>query len=450
MNLDTVEYEIDLLGSMVNNGLTLDAVDILNKLEPRSFTNPYSRELFCALKVMSQSNEIINLTTVADELAKNEHTCFAYPIADVADFAKKSICIPSQYKAYAKRIRQAMYVRDTIVALDSAKEKLLGNGKLSEVADEVSTMLSGLTLETDRKLPRTLAEIANDYPDELEKRVLPSAISTPFPDMNKAQGRANPEDLIILAARPAMGKTELAAAIADRVAQDKSVYFASMEMSDIQVFERLMAISGNYSGSLLRDFFNQTDSDQARALAQIGEISKKQVYIQDTANLSLRDIESDIEYVKRRTGDLGLIVIDYFGLMQVDGSNRTQALGQASRSLKQLAKRIKTPILLLAQLNRKVEERADKHPVMSDLRETGDLEQDADQIIFIYRDEVYNPTSTKKGIAEVYWGKHRFGDLSKSKCLLTFNDGHFNSYAGSYNEYEEIDTKPDQYNKGFS
>ena len=450
MNLDTFQFEVDLLGSIILNGLTLDAVEVIDKLPVDAFTDARTRELFGVMKKMSSSNEIMNMTTVTDEVMRNEMSNFSYAVADIADLCLGAHCSPAQYKSYAKRIRQAMYVRQTIKSLDEAKEKLLGNGNLSDVAEEVSTMLSGLTLETDRKLPRSLKEIAENYHEELEKRIAPSAINTPFPDMNKAQGRVNPEDLIILAARPAMGKTELAAAIADQVAKDKSVYFASMEMSDVQVFERLMAISGNYSGSLLRDFFNQDDSNQARALAQITEVSNRQVYIQDTANISLADIEKDIEYIKRRTGDLGLIVIDYFGLMKVSGQNRNQALGEVSRSLKQLAKRIKTPIILLSQLNRKLEERGDKRPIMSDLRETGDLEQDADQIIFIYRDEVYNPDSPFKGTAEVYWGKHRFGDLSKAKCMLTFRDGHFNNYAGPSYEDIEQENNPKQWTGGFN
>lgn len=446
MRTNVLQYEIDLLGSIVLNGLTLDAVEIIDKLPVEALTEQRTRELLLTLKRMSSNNEIINITTVCDEIEKNENSSFYCVSSDLADMIKASHCSPSQYKAYAKRIRQAMYVRQTITVLDEAKNKLLGNGDLSTVANEVSEMLSGLTLETDRKLPRFLDEIAQDYPNELEMRTAPSAIETPFCDMNRAMGRVNAEDLIILAARPAMGKTELAAAIANNVARSKSVYFASMEMSEIQVFERLMAISGNYSSSLLRDFFKQNDTDQSRALASVGEIMNRKVCIQDTANLSIYDIEKDIEYVKRRTSDLGLIVIDYFGLMDVSGQNRTQALGEASRALKRLAKKIKTPILLLAQLNRKVEERGDKRPIMSDLRETGDLEQDADQIIFIYRDEVYNPDSPQKGCAEVYWGKHRFGDLSKAKCVLTFKDGHFNNYTGS--SLEEMEQEKN-YNRGF-
>lgn len=445
MNLDTHQYELDLLGSIVQNGVNLDAIEIIDKMPNEAWTSVYTKAMFSILKKMIADQEIVNMTTVATEM--ESHDAFDAPTSDLIDFLKATHCSPAQYKAYAKRIRQSMYVRETIKGLEEARELLIGNGNINEVATKISNMLGGMTLETDRKLPRTLDEIAHDYPDELEKRVAPSAITTPFADMNKAQGRVNAEDLIIIAARPAMGKTELAAAIANCVGNDKSVYIATMEMSEVQIFERLMSIEGNYSSQLLRNFYDQDDVEQGRALAPMGEIASKQVYIQDSVGLSVTDIEKDCEYVKRRTNDLGLIVIDYFGLINVGDGNRTAALGEASRSLKKLAKKIKTPIILLCQLNRKVEERQDKHPVMADLRETGDLEQDADQIIFIYRDEVYNPDSNRKGTAEIYWGKHRHGDLSKAKCTLTFTNGHFNNYCGP--DFEEYDSRPEPNERGF-
>ncbi len=448
MNSGIIQYETDLLGSIVKNGMTLDAVEIIDKLTPECFIGRWTKELFITIKRMNTNNDIINVTTVCAEIEKNIASglsAFGYATSDIVDIIKQSYVSPPQYKAYAKKIRQAMFVRETIKTLSEAQERLSSGGDINDIANDVSQMLSGISLETDRKLPRSLAEIAKEYPDELEKREAPSAFDTPFTDMSKAMGRVNKEDMIVLAARPSMGKTELAAAIANHVSKTGSVYFASMEMSDIQVFERIVSINGNFSGNVLRNFFDHDDTQQARALASVGGVVKNQCYIQDISSMTIADIEKDVEYVKRKTSDLNLICIDYFGLLKTQGNaNRAQELGEISRNIKQLAKRIKTPILLLAQLNRQLEQRPDKHPKMSDLRETGDLEQDADQIIFIYRDEVYNPETNYKGIAEVYWGKQRFGDLSKSKCLLTFNNGHFNSFAGDNDDYYNSFNKQEQ------
>lgn len=435
-----------LLGGIMNCGMNLDAVEVVDKLPSEAFTTPMHRELFESIRHMHKNNMLIDAVMVSNYIETKKVSCFTNPLSEILNFVKENYCHPTQLKAYAKSLRQAMYVRDAIKTLDEAKDMLVGEGKVDDVVNQVSSKLAGLKLETDRKLPRSFEEIAADYPDELEKRQLPSCLTTSFPDLDKAMGRVENDEMIIIAARPAMGKTELAAAIANHVAKDRSIYIASMEMSDMQIFERIISIDGNYSSSHLKNFFDNDDTQMAKVGASISGVMSKQGYIQDMAGMSLLDVEKDIEYVKRKTNDLGLIVIDHFGLFDIeDSGNRTQSLGKLSRSLKQLAKRIKTPILLLCQLNRSLEARANKRPIMSDLRECGDLEQDANKIMFIYRDEVYNEDSPNKGVAEIIFGKNREKELSK--CLLTFSNGHFHSFSGNYIDDEE---GAEEYSGGFN
>lgn len=446
MNLNTVYHEMYLLGGIIANGITLDAIEVLDKLPEQAFTNGRNRELFTTVRHMQKNNMIVDMVMVSGYLESKDDSMFDNPIGELTDYMKDGFCSVAQYKAYAKHLRQAMYIRDALQTLDQAKDLLTSDGNLDDAVNTVSNKLAGLKLETDRKLPRSFEEIAADYPDELEKRQLPSCLTTGFPDLDKAMGRVENDEMIIIAARPAMGKTELAAAIANHVAGDKSIYIASMEMSDMQIFERIISIDGNYSSKHLKNFFDNDDSQMARVGASINEIRSKQGYIQDMTGMTLRDVEQDVEYVKRKTNDLGLIVIDHFGLFELeDSGNRTQSLGKLSRSLKQLAKRVKTPVLLLCQLNRTLESRQNKRPIMSDLRECGDLEQDANKIMFIYRDEVYNDDSPNKGVAEIIFGKNREKEMER--CLLTFHNGHFNSFAGNYVDQDE---GSEEYSGGFN
>lgn len=432
MNLNTLHSEMQLLGGIIANGINMDAIDIFAKLPSKAFTNHRNRELFDTIRHMHECNMLVQPVTVAEYIDNKKDTLFDFPLSEITDFCKDTYCSPALYKPYAKNIRQAMYAREAIEAIDSAKEILMGDGSVESAVQEINSILGGLKLETDRKLPRTFEEIAKDYPDELEKRQLPSCIETGFPDLDKVIGRVANDDLIIIAARPAMGKTELAAAIANNVSKSGSIYIASMEMSDIQIYERIISIDGNYSSNNLQNFFDNDDSQMARVGASIQETRSRQGYIQDMTGMTPHDVAEDVEYVKRQTNDLRLIVVDHFGLFETGDGGRAQELGKISRGLKQLAKKTKTPVLLLCQLNRSLESRTNKRPIMSDLRECGDLEQDANKILFIYRDEVYNKDSPNKGVAEIIQGKNR--EKKMEDCLLTFTDGHFHNFCGTYVE----------------
>ena len=245
-----------------------------------------------------------------------------------------------------------------------------------------------------------------------------TGLPTGYVEFDEMTAGLQPTDLIILAARPAMGKTTLALNIAEYAAMKtkKPVAVFSMEMSASQLALRLISSNGRINATRLRTG-QLEDEDWSRVTAAIRMLKESKIFIDDTPGLSPDVLRAKARRLKREY-DLGLVVIDYLQLMQVPGNNENRAteISEISRSLKGLAKELNVPVIALSQLNRSLESRTDKRPVMADLRESGAIEQDADMIIFIYRDEYYNKeNSPDKGLAEIIIGKHRSGPTGSFK-----------------------------------
>jgi replicative DNA helicase len=256
-----------------------------------------------------------------------------------------------------------------------------------------------------------------------------TGVSTGFTDLDELTSGLQPSDLIIVAARPSMGKTAFALNIAETAAlgSKKAVVVFSMEMSSSQLAFRLISSVGRIHQQHLRNGTLE-EEDWPRVSNAIALLSDAKIFIDDTPSLSPVELRSRARRLHREHGGLGLIVIDYLQLMQVPGNteNRATEISEISRSLKGLAKELNVPVIALSQLNRSLEQRADKRPMMSDLRESGAIEQDADVIMFIYRDEYYNKESADKGIAEIIIGKQRNGPTDT--CKLTFL-GHYTKFV---------------------
>ncbi|MCS6947933.1 MAG: replicative DNA helicase, partial [Steroidobacteraceae bacterium] len=276
-----------------------------------------------------------------------------------------------------------------------------------EGAVPISTLMPGLIDQIDQwySNPNTL-------------RGLP----TGFDELDKKTGGLRPGDLIIIAGRPSMGKTTLAINMAEYAALKAevkaSVAIFSMEMPADQLMTRMLSSIGRVSLSHIRSG-QITESDWPRITGAANQLSAAKIYIDETPALTPTDLRARARRIKREHG-LDLIVVDYLQLMQVPGTkeNRATEIAEISRSLKALAKEVAAPVIALSQLNRGVEQRADKKPVMSDLRESGAIEQDADIIMLIYREEVYDKNTTKRGIAEIDIAKHRNGETGT--FVLTF------------------------------
>jgi replicative DNA helicase len=251
-----------------------------------------------------------------------------------------------------------------------------------------------------------------------------------FRDLDRLTSGFQPGNLIILAARPSMGKSGLALCIAANLAVRHEIPIAlfTLEMSKAEVTQRLMCSEAKVESQRLRTGKLATE-DWPRLTAACDKLMKAPVFVDDTGSVTMMEIRSKSRRLKTREPDLGLIVVDYLQLMTTGASveNRVQEVSQISRSLKVLARDLEVPVLALSQLSRAVEQRHDKRPILSDLRESGSLEQDADLVMFIYRDDYYNDESDQQGIAEVNLAKHRNGPtdtvkLSFLKRYAKFSD----------------------------
>ena len=266
-----------------------------------------------------------------------------------------------------------------------------------------------------------------------------TGIPTGFTDLDRMTSGLQAGDLVIVAGRPSMGKTALAINIGEQVAIDSGLPVAvfSMEMGGTQLAMRMLGSVGRLDQQRLRTG-RLTDEDWPRLTHAIQKMNDAQMYIDETPALNSIELRARSRRLARQCGKLGLIIVDYLQLMSANssGENRATEISEISRSLKGLAKELQCPVVALSQLNRSLEQRPNKRPVMSDLRESGAIEQDADLILFIYRDEVYNPDSSDKGSAEIIIGKQRNGPIGTVRLTFLGQFTKFENYAGGASHYD--------------
>ena len=277
-------------------------------------------------------------------------------------------------------------------------------------------------------LESTIARI--DTLSKLENHSGVTGVTTGFVDLDKKTAGLQPSDLIIVAARPSMGKTTFAMNLCENaaMASDKPVLVFSLEMPAEQIMMRMIASLARVDQTKIRTGQNLDETEWSKIASVFGMFKQKNnLYIDDSSGLTPTELRSRARRVYRENGGLSMIMVDYLQLMRAPAfsDNRTLEIAEISRSLKALAKELEVPVIALSQLNRTLEQRADKRPVNSDLRESGSIEQDADLIMFIYRDEVYNDNSEDKGVAEIIIGKQRNGPIGRVR--LAFN-GQFSRF----------------------
>ena len=309
--------------------------------------------------------------------------------------------------------------RDTKQILDDAESRVF------RIAEEGARGRQGF-IEIQPLLTKVVERI-----QELFERANPSDVTgapTGFTDLDSKTSGFQPGDLIIIAGRPSMGKTALALNIGEHVALDQGMPVAvfSMEMGASQLALRMLSSVGRLDQQRLRTG-RLLDDDWPRLTTAIQKMHEAPLYIDETPALTAIDLRARARRLSRTCGKLGLIIVDYLQLMSASGQgeNRATEISEISRGLKALAKELAVPVVALSQLNRTVEQRTDKRPVMSDLRESGAIEQDADVILFIYRDEVYNPDTNDKNIAEIIIGKQRNGPIGRVNLRF---DGQFTKF----------------------
>ena len=360
---------------------------------------------------------------------------FAY-LADLSNNTPNAINI----LAYAEIVREKAILRELIaVGNRIAENSYSPKGKdikmvLDEAEREVFAIAEKRSSSTEGPqnvlsvLESTIARI--ETLGKLENHNGVTGVTTGFVELDKKTAGLQSSDLIIVAARPSMGKTTFAMNLCENaaMASDKPVLVFSLEMPAEQIMMRMIASLARVDQTKIRTGQNLEEAEWSKIASVFGMFKQKNnLYIDDSSGLTPTELRSRARRVYRENGGLSMIMVDYLQLMRAPAfsDNRTLEIAEISRSLKALAKELEVPVIALSQLNRTLEQRADKRPVNSDLRESGSIEQDADLIMFIYRDEVYNDNSEDKGVAEIIIGKQRNGPIGRVR--LAFN-GQFSRF----------------------
>ncbi len=436
----SIEAEQSLLGGLMLDDQSWDK--IADVVTAQDFYRKDHRLIFTAIAKLVEESNPIDVVTVSEHLDNRSELEQAGGLEYLATLANETPGAANA-RSYAKILRERSMLRSLITAgneISGAAFSTEGR-TASEIVDDAERMVfeiadSGSRGRSGFKALKQILPAAVDRIDLLHQSDGDiTGISTGFTEFDKLTAGLQPGELIIIAGRPSMGKTTLALNIAENAAIGLKVPTAifSMEMPSQQLAFRMISSLGRVDQTHLRTG-RFPDEDWSRINTAVQLMSDAPMFIDDSPGLSPTDIRARARRLHREHG-LGLIVIDYLQLMSVPGSkeNRATEISEISRSLKALAKELSLPVIALSQLNRSVEQRADKRPIMSDLRESGAIEQDADLILFIYREEVYNPDTPRKGIADIAIAKQRNGPIGDFP--LTF--------VGRYTKFENW--APDTY-----
>lgn len=448
----SIQAEQAVLGGLMLDNETWDKV--ADRLGEDDFFRHDHKLVFRAVSILAEKQLPFDVVTLAEVLEKHNWLEDAGGLAYLASMAQDT---PSAANivAYADIVRERSVLRQLIHAAgevaDSAyNPKGVELSSLVEAAEQKIFQIADKRRRTGSgfKAIRSLLAGAVDRIEELfHKQGHITGMSTGFADLDEMTSGLQRSDLIVVAGRPSMGKTTFAMNIAENVAikQDAPVAVFSMEMPGEQLAMRMMSSLGRIDQHRVRTGKLEED-EWPRMTSAINILAETKLFIDDTPALTPVEVRARCRRLAREYGQLGLVVLDYLQLMQVAGGseNRVNEISEISRSLKALAKEMNVPVIALSQLNRNLEQRTNKRPMPSDLRESGAIEQDADIIIFIYRDEVYNPDTPDKGKAEIIIAKQRNGPIGT--VPLTF--------LGQFTRFENFTSDPyaDEYepaNPGF-
>jgi len=421
----SVEAEQSVLGGLMLDNRAWD--QIADRVREVDFYRHDHRLIFRVMARLVEQSKPLDVLTVSEALREIQELDHAGGEVYLFELANN---IPSvaNITAYADIVRERSVLRQLIsTANDIAGNAFNPQGRSStELLDTAERLVFSISEQGSRvggpvNIKEFLAKTMDKIDILLQSDNPITGVPTGYHDFDEMTSGLQASDLVIIAGRPSMGKTTLAMNIAEHVAIKSKlpVLVFSMEMPGESVVMRLLSSLCRIDQLRIRTG-KLEDEDWPRISSTVSMLSEAPMFIDDTPALSPAELRARARRLSKEVGKLGMIVVDYLQLMQVPGNteNRTAEISEISRSLKNLAKELNVPVIALSQLNRSLEQRADKRPVMSDLRESGAIEQDADLIVFIYRDEVYNENTPDKGIAEIIIAKQRNGPIGKVR--LTF------------------------------
>ncbi len=431
-----LQAEESLLGAML---LSREAVAAAaEQVTADSFYKPAHGHIYDAISALTAQGEPVDPVTVADELRRSD-------LLDALGGPSVLLSLQANTPATSNASRYARIVEDHALL-----RKLIGvAAEISELGyslpddvvktlDEAETMVYDLS---QNRITDSTAELRELLPDTLSRIEMlydrgDAITGTPsgYTDLDDLTSGLQPEALIVIGARPAMGKTAFALGMASHAAMHagKPVLYFSLEMSRLELSQRLLSAEARVDSRRMASG-RLEDSDWTKITGAVGRLAEAPIWLDDNPNVSIAEIRGKARRLSSKVGELGLVVVDYVQLMtgRSNAENRQVEVAEISRGLKILARELHCPVVALAQLNRGLEQRADKRPLLSDLRESGALEQDADVVMFLYRDEIYNPESPDAGTAEVLVSKHRSGPLGVTRLAFL---SHYTRFANMARE----------------
>ena len=412
-----IEAEQAVLGAMLLEKKAIVAATEL--LKPDDFYREAHKLVFEAIVELSRRDEAADLVTVVEQLKKSEKLDKAGGIAFVTSLAN-AVPTAANIKYHAKIVLEKAQLRNLINTTTEiagmAYEDVEEIGDLIEKAEKDILQVTGRGTSFDfTPINKLVLDVFEKIENRAKEKNALTGLASGFRDLDRLTSGFQASDLILVAARPSMGKTAFTLNIATYVAVKlkQPVAFFSLEMSNVQLVQRMLCAEGGIDSQALRAG-ELTGDDWQRLIVASDRLTKAPIYIDDTPGITVAELRAKARRIKSDHG-LSLVVIDYLQLMQGRSSknsdNRQQEISEISRSLKALARELGVPVIALSQLSRSVESRTIKRPMLSDLRESGSLEQDADIVMFLYRDEYYNEDSERKDQADVIIAKHRNGPI---------------------------------------
>jgi replicative DNA helicase len=442
-----IDAEMSVLGAVLIAQEALSNLQVEVRLRPDDFYLPKHASIFRAMLALADRSEPVDALTVAAELDRQGEL---QQVGGQTYIHSLPSSVPSaaHVSQYGTIVRDRAQLRRLLATLRAAENDVFTfPGSAQQLFDRTEAEIYRVAHEESHSELTRLDEVLHSEIDKLEalSEAGVSLTGTPsgFNDLDTLTGGFQPGNLLILAARPAMGKSALALNIAQNATLGKNtqgrgpvpVALFSLEMSRVEIAHRMLGAEAKISGDALRK--GQVKSDWRRVLLASEKLSKAPLWIDDSSDLGIHDLRAKVRRLKGKQPDLGLVIVDYLQLMRPEDSheNRVLQIGAMSRGLKLLAGELQIPVIALSQLSRRLEERTDKRPMLSDLRESGSIEQDADVVMFIYRDSVYakeddyEEEAPAADEAELIIGKHRNGPIGTVKLVWQAQFARFMNYS---------------------
>ncbi len=432
-----LEAEQAVLGAVLYDNQTIN--NILEVLRAEDFYKKSHTTLFETMIELNEKGDPIDVLTLTQALRKKAQLDFVGGVGYLSHLVD-SVPLSGNAQFYARVVKEMSLRRQLITQVtDIANEAFQGKGDIDNFLDSVEQRIFKVSEAKSNRTFIKVGDLVKDSIKQVEKYYISkepiTGVPSGFYDLDAITSGFQGSDLIIIAGRPSMGKTSFGLSVASHIGLESGLAVAvfSLEMSKEQIVMRLLCSEARVSSSKVRSG-KLGESDFPRLVDAASKLSQADIFIDDTPSISVLEMRAKARRLHREK-PLKLIMVDYLQLMRGSSRNperREQEISEISSSLKALAKELQVPVIALSQLNRAVENRHDKRPLMADLRESGAIEQDADVIAFIYRDEVYNPESPDKGIAEIIVSKHRNGPIGTVRL----------AFQGEYTTFDNLAPEP--------